>query len=149
MHASQRRAMSLMPRRLRTIMIVNVVVAVFMVILTWLNAGVGGRGNLIASTILLLLALSAIGAIITVPMVLVQIYLYPKNHGLWYAWENRSERGLYASTQVPRLTSSSPLGCGRGATFPVGAAPVGEEGSHSPVRRCPADRLGLKGRASC
>jgi hypothetical protein len=101
MNASPRQAMWLFPRRLRTIMIVNVVVAVFMVTLIWLNGGAGGRGSLIMSTIMLLLALSVIGAIITLPMVLVQMYLYPKKHGLWYAWENRSQRGLDAGPQVP------------------------------------------------
>jgi hypothetical protein len=101
MQVSPHWASWLLMKRIRTIMIVNVAVAVLMGILAPMRRAISWNGSLIAELILFLLVVSAVGAIITVPLVLVQIYLYPKKHGLWYAWEKRSHGQVRDVGQLP------------------------------------------------
>jgi hypothetical protein len=91
----------LLPKRLRTIMIVTVVVAVLMGILIPLRPAIARNASSVAGTIVYLLVVSPIGAIVIALPVLVQMYLYPKKQGLWYAWKTRSQRPARSGVQFP------------------------------------------------
>jgi hypothetical protein len=101
MQLSRQRARSFLPQRLRTIMIANLGVAMLMGILMPMRGAFATNASLIANTILLLLSVSIIGAVLTVPMILVQMYLYPKNLGLWYSWQHGPRRREYAGGDAP------------------------------------------------
>jgi hypothetical protein len=115
MHSRRNWAGWFLPKRLRTIMIVNLAVAVLMGILMPARPAIARNGSVIANTILLLLGASVIGAVLTVPMVLVQMYLYPKKRGLWHVWENGPNRrsgvdgGLPAHVRYPRSPEATSL----------------------------------------
>jgi hypothetical protein len=91
-----------LPKRLRTIMIVNLAVAILMGVVMAARPAIARNGSAIANMMLLLLAVSILGAILTLPMAVVQMYLYPKKRGLWYTWENAPKHPAGLDDGVPR-----------------------------------------------
>jgi hypothetical protein len=60
----------MLPKRIRTYLIVNIVIAILLVVFMAMRASIA--------------LLLFIVALMVVPLVLVEIYLYPKKKGIWY-----------------------------------------------------------------
>jgi hypothetical protein len=66
----------MIPTRIRTYLVVNIVIAVLLVVFMAMRASIA--------------LLLFIAALVVVPLVLVEVYLYPKKKGIWYDMKHGS-----------------------------------------------------------
>jgi hypothetical protein len=82
----------MLPRRLRTYLIVNAVLAILMVVVTAVRNELRTGHFLFIDIGLILFYSSVLGAIIFGPLMLVETYLYRKQKGIWYEWKRGTRR---------------------------------------------------------
>jgi hypothetical protein len=78
----------ILPRRLRTYLIINVVTAVFMGIVMAVRSELRTGHYLFIDVALIIVFSSMLAAMTVGPFALVEIYLYRKRKGLWYKWKH-------------------------------------------------------------
>jgi hypothetical protein len=81
-----------LPQRLRTYLIVNVVIAILMGIVLAVRTELRTGRYLLIDVGLILLFSSALAALTFGQLALVEIYLYRKRKGMWYDWKNGPRR---------------------------------------------------------
>ena len=76
----------LIPSRIRTLMIVNVLVALAMALFLNFKKQIITGAYLLVDIAQIVLVLALLGIVVTVPLVLVEFYLYRKKKGVLYQW---------------------------------------------------------------
>jgi hypothetical protein len=76
----------LIPSRIRTLMIANVLVALAMVLFLNFKEQIVTGAYLLVETALIVLVLALVGIVVCGPLVLVEIYLYRKKKGVLFQW---------------------------------------------------------------
>ncbi len=133
----------LIPSRLRTFMIVNLVVAIVMGVLVPMRPVIAKYSSGLAYLSLVLLSFSVAAILVVGPWALVQAYLYPKKCGVWYAWRNgtkRPETRIEIGARAPRAPT---LARGDIAAIALGAYLGYQEGAHAAVRGGRTRRFGF------
>ncbi len=82
----------MIPKRIRTYLIVNVVFAMVMVGVMAVRTDLRTGRQLIFNVVLILLFSSLFAVLAGLPMALVEIYLYRKRKGIWYDFNNKPRR---------------------------------------------------------
>jgi hypothetical protein len=89
------------PRRLRTYLIVNAVMAILMVFVMALRTELRTGRYLFIDIGLILVYSSVLAALVVGPFALVEIYLYRKKKGIWYEWKTGTRRPPHAFATNP------------------------------------------------
>jgi hypothetical protein len=76
----------LIPTRIRTLMILNVVVALAMVVFLNFATQIGAGANSLVAIAQIVFVLSLLGVVLFAPLVLVEIYLYKRKKGVFFQW---------------------------------------------------------------
>jgi hypothetical protein len=90
-HGEPRRS-PILPQRLRTYLLVNVVIAILMGVVLAVRTELRSGRFFFIDIILILAFASALAALTVGPLALVEIYLYRKNKGVSYDWITRFRR---------------------------------------------------------
>jgi hypothetical protein len=74
----------MIPKRIRTYLIVNIVFAVFMVVVMAMRTDLRTGRNLVFNVVSLIAIASLVAALVALPLAIVEIYLYRMKKGVWY-----------------------------------------------------------------
>jgi len=90
----------MLPQKIRTYLIVNIVTAILMGIVMAARTGLRTGRYLVIDIGLMLFFSSALAAVCIGPFALVEMYLYRKGKGIWYQWQR-------AGTPVPQYSAAT------------------------------------------
>src|SRR5271166_259391 len=76
----------LIPSRIRTLMLANIVVALALALLLNFKQQMLAAAYLLVNVAQVIFVLTMIGMLVAVPLVLVESYLYRKKKGVWFQW---------------------------------------------------------------
>ena len=74
----------MIPKRIRTYLIVNIVFAILMVLVMAVRSDLRTGRHMVFNVFLVIVFSSIFAALVSVPIALVEIYLYRKKKGVWY-----------------------------------------------------------------
>jgi hypothetical protein len=74
----------MIPKRIRTYLILNIVFALIMVVVMAMRTDLRTGRHLVLNVVSIIFLSSFLAALAALPLALVEIYLYPKKKGVWY-----------------------------------------------------------------